>query len=292
MLVLGGLGVDVVVRVPSLPLPSVDSAGVPPIETRVAHPATGLALSFRALGVPVVVFDAVGVDAEGALVASFFGSLGVPLHTVVAPGGTRRSVNLVEPGGRRLSFYDGRPTPAPVVPESAYVPLVRAARHAHVSIMDFARHTLAPLRAAGVTLSTDLHDWDGAADYHRDFAQAADVVFLSTVALGGRVEPTMRAILADGVASLVVATAGADGAYLLTRTGELLHQPAIPPRRPVVDTNGAGDAFAAGFLTRWLAGDPPSRCLRAGALTGAQACTGPLGPDLLLDPQTLDVLMS
>ncbi|MBM7785392.1 carbohydrate kinase family protein [Tenggerimyces flavus] len=292
MLVLGGLGVDLVVRVPSLPLPSVDSAVVPPIETRVAHPATGLALAFRALSVPVVVFDAVGADPEGALVTSFFASLGVPLHTVVAPGGTRRAVNLVEPGGRRLSFYDGRPSPPPVVPESAYLPLVREARHVHVSIMDFARHALAPIRAAGVTLSTDLHDWDGVAEYHRDFARAADVVFLSTSALGDRFESTMRAILADGVVTVVVATAGADGAYLLTRAGTFLHQPAIPPQSPVVDTNGAGDAFAGGFLSRWLTGDPPERCLLAGALTGAQACTGPLSPNLMLDRETLFVSMS
>ena len=222
------------------------------------------------------------------MVRTYLASLDIPLHTVVAPGGTRRSVNLVEPNGRRLSFYDGRPTPAPDVPESAYLPLVGEARHVHVSIMDFARHTLAPIRAAGVTLSTDLHDWDGAAAYHRDFARAADVVFLSTTALGDRVEETMRAILADGVASLVVATAGADGSYALTRTGDFPRQPAIKPERPVVDTNGAGDAFAAGFLSRWLQGDPPERCLEAGALAGAQACTGPLSPDLMIDRTTLE----
>jgi hypothetical protein len=38
---------------------------------------------------------------------------------------------------------------------------VQRARHVHVSIMGWARHALADAVAAGVTTSTDLHDWDG-----------------------------------------------------------------------------------------------------------------------------------
>ncbi|MBT2368953.1 hypothetical protein J7E88_27470 [Streptomyces sp. ISL-10] len=49
----------------------------------------------------------------------------------------------------------------------------------------------------------------------------------------------------------------------------------ITPPAPVVDTNGAGDAVASGFLFGWPAGEPPHRCGLHGAVAGAYACTVP-----------------
>lgn len=43
----------------------------------------------------------------------------------------------------------------------------------------------------------------------------------------------------------------------------------------MVDSNGAGDAFASAFLLGWLAGEPPRRCALYGAVAGAHACTVP-----------------
>jgi sugar/nucleoside kinase (ribokinase family) len=39
----------------------------------------------------------------------------------------------------------------------------------------------------------------------------------------------------------------------------------------VVDSTGAGDAFCAGFLHRWLAGNPPQQALEAAAALSAVA---------------------
>ena len=50
----------------------------------------------------------------------------------------------------------------------------------------------------------------------------------------------------------------------------LVHRPALPAT--VVDTTGAGDAFAAGLLAAWLAepGIAPERALDAGLAHAAQ----------------------
>lgn len=67
----------------------------------------------------------------------------------------------------------------------------------------------------------------------------------------------------------VVIKRGALGAALGTGAGVTLALPAPPVR--VVDTTGAGDAFAAGFLSAELKGLPPAACLKAGVEAGSAA---------------------
>ncbi|GAA2247072.1 ribokinase [Streptomyces ruber] len=303
VLVLGGAGVDTIVHVPELPLPPADSHMVPAIETRAGQTGDFVALGLHALGLRTHHLDMVGDDHEGDLVRALHRERGIPLTEVPSPAGTKRAVNLVGPDGGRLSLYDStRVRDADRLPADTVRSLAAAARHVHVSLTHPCVHTLPLLRetaetagraratgragAAGATISTDLHDWDGANPYHEPFALAADVVFLSAAALPDP-EKTMRRIAERGRARAVVVTAGADGAYQLV-DGELSHVPAVRPAAPVVDSNGAGDAFAAGYLFGMLSGEPPWRCGRYGAVAGAHACTvpatvtHPLGRDELL----------
>ena len=290
VLVIGGTGIDTVVPVPSRSAFTfaADSVPVGPIREYVAHTGTGVALALRALGVPVTVVDSIGEDDAGTRVREAFARWDVPLRTAAAPGGTRRAVNLMTPGGERCSFYDGRDTPGYHLPAEVYRPVLRTARHAHVSIMDWARHLLPDLHAAGLTISTDLHDWDGHNPHHRDFAYGADLVFLSTVALSGTVEEVTRDIFARGLAQMVIATSGAAGATLAVRgTDTRIAQPATGLPGPMINTNGAGDAFAAGFLSGWLDARPVEVCLRRGAVAGAFACTRDVGHAGFIDEPAL-----
>jgi sugar/nucleoside kinase (ribokinase family) len=105
------------------------------------------------------------------------------------------------------------------------------------------------------------------------WALAADVVFLSAAALPDP-EHTLRDVAGRGRAEVVVATAGAEGACLMT-DDELTHIPPVTSPAPVIDSNGAGDAFATAFLLGRLTGEPPQRCALYGAVAGAHACTVP-----------------
>jgi sugar/nucleoside kinase (ribokinase family) len=275
VLVLGGAGVDTIVHVPELPLPYADSYMIRPgIETRAGQTGDFVALGLHALGLRTHHLDMLGDDPEGDLVRALHRDRGIALTEVPQPAGTKRAVNLVGPDGRRLSLYDdSRSHEDDRLPEKTVRDLAEASRHAHVSITHPCAFALQALRDTGVTLSTDLHDWDGENPYHEPFAYAADVVFVSATALADP-ERTMRRIVERGRAEVVVATAGAEGAYLLA-DGEMTHVPAVPPRTPVVDSNGAGDSFAAGFLFGRLAGEPIHRCALYGAVAGAYACTVP-----------------
>lgn len=253
VLVLGGAGVDTIVYVPELPLPYADSYMIRPgIETRAGQTGDFVALGVSALGLRAHHLDMIGDDHAGDLIRALHRDRGIALTEVPLPGGTKRAVNLVGPEGRRLSLYDdSRSREGDRLPEATVRSLAAASRHAHVSITYPCAFALPALREAGVTISTDLHNWDGVNPYHEPFAHEADLVFVSAVALADP-ERTMRRVAERGRAQVVVATAGAEGAHLLA-DGEVSWIPAVTPPGPVVDSNGAGDAFVSGFLLGWLA---------------------------------------
>lgn len=283
VLVVGGSGVDTIVRVDSLPVPLADSVGVGPIHEWPGHTGGNVALGCRALGLKVKFLDYIGDDWIGGLVRDRLTAGGVDFETLVSETGTRRAVNLVEKTGRRMSFHDARDPEHLRMPREFYLPHLERARHAHLSITNFTRFLYDDIEALGVPVSTDLHDWDGLSDYHRDFALRSDLVFLSAVGAGERIASVMREILREGRAEAVVATAGAGGSYVMSRDGSRTPRPvpATMPPAPVVDSNGAGDAYVCGFLYGRLAGRDLEACARLGAVAGAHACTGEGGTALI-----------
>ena len=273
MLVAGGVGIDTIVRVPSLPLAMADSIHVPPVIDYVAHTGNGVALGLLALGHRPLLLDYIGEDPQAELVLARYRERGLEFDYLVHESGTRRSVNLVGPDGRRLSLYDGRHPDTLRMPRAFYLPRMREAEHVHLSIVPWARELIDDAQALGLPVSTDLHDWDGRNPYYHDFAWRSDLVFLSSAVLGEGVFEVMRAILREGRAQVVVATAGAQGSYALERGSiEVRHTAAARLDLPVVDSNGAGDAFSSAFLHAWCAGQPIDACMRAGAVSGAFAC--------------------
>jgi sugar/nucleoside kinase (ribokinase family) len=166
--------------------------------------------------------------------------------------------------GGRLSIYLDLATRANPLSSEARATLGAA----DVAVVDLAQHSrdvLAAARAAGRPVWCDIHDYDGQAEYHKVFIDAADVLLLSAERLG---DPTafMAARLSAGT-TWVVATRGRDGALALSADG--WWEVRTIPVPAVVDTNGAGDAFAAGMLAAHLAGAPLAECLTWGVAAGA-----------------------
>lgn len=224
VLVIGGSGVDTIVRVPQLDMPLADSHMVPMVQTRVGHTGDNVALGCRALGLRTRLVDFLGNDAEGRMVREHHEDAGLLCGWAIG-GITKRAANLVDPAGRRMSFYDTRTDADARLPDELWLSHAGRSRHVHVSITHPSQFVLRGL-PSGPSISTDLHNWDGLNQYHLEFAEAADIVFLSIAALP-EYERSMRQIL-RGRAHVVVATAGADGCYLMTEDGPLRHFPAAP----------------------------------------------------------------
>lgn len=290
VLVLGGVGVDTIIRVPTLPAPLADTVHVRPMLRYAGHSGSGWALGLHALGVRTHLLDLVGDDLEATVVRERFADAHLPFTGVVVPEGTKRSVNLVADDGSRMSFHDGRGQRLHDNDSGCHRFLLAAARHVHVTINDWTRLAMREAVAADRTVSTDLNDWDGANPYHEEFAYAADLVFLSAVGVGDRLDEVVARIFERGRAGVVVTTAGAAGALVHGRDGIPVGVPAVRlPARPAVDSNGAGDAFGAAFLAAWLQGCDHGQAARWGAVAGAWAC-GTAGTNA--DPIDLPTLRS
>lgn len=124
---------------------------------------------------------------------------------------------------------------------------------------------IALARGAGATISLDC-SWD-------DGLAAPDIAaVLPEVDVFLPNEAEVRHLEEIGVPRsrfpLTAIKQGAEGATALAGDAQV-HEPAQVVA--VVDTTGAGDAFNAGFVNAWLAGQDLRACLRAGNAQGARA---------------------
>lgn len=87
--------------------------------------------------------------------------------------------------------------------------------------------------------------------------------------LSGAIDLTGQMKVLGRTFDRVVIKRGTQGAAVGTRDGVLYSLPA--PAVPVIDTTGAGDAFAAGFITAERAGASLEASLRAGIAAGTDA---------------------
>jgi sugar/nucleoside kinase (ribokinase family) len=142
-----------------------------------------------------------------------------------------------------------------------------------MNIPDWARHLLPLAKGLGLIVACDLQDVTAPDDAYRlDFIRLADILFFSA-ANHSDPAPLLRAFLEGHPDRIVVAGMGAKGCALGTQEG-IAFFPAEPLDLPVVDTNGAGDALAVGFLTsHLLEGRPLAESIRRGQLAARHTCT-------------------
>jgi ribokinase len=264
LVVYGELMVDIVVR-PSGPLARGSDT---PAEIALGGGGSGanVAAWAASLGAPVALVCRVGDDERGRAAVDELRRGGVDVRATVdgeRPTGT--CVVLVEPGGERTMLPDPGANDAP-----ATFPEDLAGRHLHVSGYSLLRPAARPgalaaierARAAGMTVSIDPASW---ALIRPGLIPDADVLLPNereAAILAGDDSPATREI---------VVKLGAAGASW-TDGRALVRVPAEPV--DVVDTTGAGDAFAAGFLVARLQGAGPREALAAGCRVAARAVSG------------------
>ena len=232
------------------------------------------AFAAAALGMPTRAVAAIGDDRLGMWVHEALVSAGVAVTELRDPLGTHRSVNLVAEDGSRRNFFDPRGVSVTHVDIEACRPVFDGAAVVHVHLDDWTRRLLPLAAEAGAIVSCDLQDMAELDDpYRADYVAAADVLFASAANLADAAA-TARELASRRAGRVVVIGAGADGC-LVARGTKLERYPAVDlPDLPVVDTNGAGDNLAVGFLVaRCFDGEPVARAVRRAQLGARWICS-------------------
>ena len=285
VVVVGDVATDVVVRLSGNPAPGSDRPAS--IRSRGGGAGANVAVHLARAGVPVVLAGCVGDDPAGTALAAELAADGVRLHLrTVAGAATGTVVSLVEADGQRSMLADRganlalRPGDVPALPPgghlhlSGYTLLSEESRAAGLA-------ALAAAAAAGCTVSLDPASRHPLRAYGRQRwrADTAGVTLLLPNAdeareLTGHTEPADAARELATRHRIVVVTLGPDGA-LWVSGDDVVHRPAVPTQ--VVDTTGAGDAFAAGLLAAWLAAPdgPPAAALDAGLARASEVVRRP-----------------
>lgn len=258
------------------------------VETHGGGSAANVAAWLATLGVPTTFAGRVGDDPLGRGAVADLEVCGVRVAVAAdseRPTGT--CVVLVSPGGERSMLPDPganaalRPDDLPVaafVPGghlhlSGYSLFNPGSRDAALAALDLSSRrgmtvsvdpsSAAPLAALG---AGEFFGWLGGGSLCLANADEARV-------LTGVADPVKAAEALAGFFHEAVVKLGGDGALWCGGAPSPVRVPAVAA--PVVDTTGAGDAFAAGFLARWLDGEGPEAALRAGCAVAAQVVSRP-----------------
>jgi fructoselysine 6-kinase len=224
--------------------------------------ALNVAVGVLRLGRPVRYFGAVGRDDAGQRIRDALARLGIDVAGLVSMAG-RTSISRIrvdESGDRHFEFEDFGVC-ADYTPDMPALELAAECRAAHIGLLPGAAAVREWLSRRGVLVSQDCGVTRG--------YENLGIAFCSQAAAAEPAEKIARDAVAGG-ARLAVVTCGADGS--LAFDGRTWWR-ASAVRVETVDTTGAGDSYAAGFLDARLAGADVDQAMSAGSAHAARTCT-------------------
>jgi sugar/nucleoside kinase (ribokinase family) len=287
VVVLGDVMSDVSARLQAVPAPGSDTPAV--VEMRPGGGGANVAAWLAWLGAPVVLVGCVGDDEAGRRAARSLAASGVTARLVVDPGRTGAVVVIVGTDGERTMLSDAGANArldAADLPRDAFRPGARLHLSGYALLREGSRGAalaaLSEARRAGMPASVDPSSRAplaavGGPSFLEMVREAGAIIATrdeAEVLTGTRDPEAAAALLVDG-RDEVVLKLGDDGALWRGPGGASARVEAVAPPGPVVDSTGAGDAFAAAWLARRREGEEPAAALAAACTLAAEVVTRP-----------------
>ncbi|MFY9331859.1 MAG: sugar kinase [Candidatus Nanopelagicales bacterium] len=281
-IVIGDLMTDIVCQVSSTPQPGTDTNAV--ITTHGGGAGANVAAWLAHRGQVAHFVARAGEDSLGSIATSHLQSLGVECRVSVDPQrATGTCVVMVTSDGERTMMPDPGANAflAPAdLPEgdfkagwhlhvSGYTLLKSGSRMAGLAALDLAKRR-------GMTCSVDVSSsaplLEVGVDPFLEWSSGTNVCFANheeAELITGHDDPNQAIAALLPHFDTVVVKLGPHGAVAGRRDGQHSTTPAV--NLDVVDTTGAGDAFAAGFLIGWTAGQSLQDCLAPACVLAGRA---------------------
>jgi sugar/nucleoside kinase (ribokinase family) len=268
--IIGGTTFDHIITLKQLPQPIPTTIHSAPFHEGTGSTGAGKALALTKLGVSNTLYSVIGDDHYGQYIIQDLENNGVDFIYDIDPKGTERHINIMDENGGRISIFITTSSEVIDTPDKKMESILATADIIVLNIISYCKSFIPQIVEAQKPIWTDLHDYDGSNAYHQPFIDAAQYIHLSSDNLTDY-KSTMQSFINQGK-ELVICTHGKAGASLLTKHGIWLEQPGIA-NLPIIDANGAGDNFFAGFLVGWMNNLPLQTCLQYAAICGGYCVT-------------------
>lgn len=288
VLCIGDVMLDVITKIGVLPSQINYGSDTPAIiSTHGGGAAANVASWLTKAGAHSTIVGHVGNDAAGSALASEFDALGVQHHNLVVDNGhSGVVVVLVDPTGERTMFPDNGANSGLHIgdlPELKGYDAVYISGYSPLDPLSLPgiKEMITKIREANIPIYFDPASVGGmkevAIDEVKSWLPLMDVLLLNeeeACYLSGSTDIEISLDYLLQHCQTVVIKRGSHGAIGKSRGGQSISIPAIPA--DVADTTGAGDSFAAGFISHFAIHKDLNRALMAGAEIAAQ-CVAIIG---------------
>lgn len=244
---------------------------------------------FAQLGYNTAFIGYIGNDHNGKLILDEFSKDGINTNCIfVDPAGTARSINLMYKDGRRKNFYDGKNHMSLDPDLDRCKQILMHSKVAHFHIPNWARKLLPLAKELKVKISCDLQDITSIEDpYRNDFINYANVIFFSSVNFKNPL-PIIEQFLSKNNNLIIVCGMGAKGCIVGTKKS-ITHFNPVSLDKPIIDTNGAGDGLAVGFLSSYFIDNYNlEESILRGQITARYTCTKKANSSSLINKNQLN----
>jgi sugar/nucleoside kinase (ribokinase family) len=229
------------------------------------------------LGEPCALLSYIGKDKWGDYFSHHMQKLGIVDFFSPSPSPTTCALCLITPDGHRTMRFCGGSMQD--ISDQFLQPTYF--KHAHLVHLDsyslrndhLVQRALSLAKEAGAKISLDLSSFEIVHAFHSTFLELlpkyVDLIFANedeAHALTGR-GPEESCLVLQELCSIAVILRGKEGC-LVGHQGRLIYSSGFPVE--VIDSTGAGDLFASGFIYGYLQGYSLEKCARLGNRLGSQ----------------------